>query len=299
MAAAQALELHTALPQARRAMALAMAEGHAALGRHAEAYAAMQAARALDGESRKLGRDAQVLQLQMRYETARRDAEISTLRHKEETAQLTLQAQAATQRGLWAALAALALGLVAVGTGAWRSFKRRRELADLALRDELTGLPNRRAIGAYARAQLQQSQRLGLPFVLALLDLDRFKQVNDRHGHAVGDAVLQALARVAPSVLRAPDRLGRWGGEEFLLVLPGTPGEEIGGVFARLLSAFAVADVPGLPGPHGISFSLGGARAGAGSDLDTLLAEADRQLYAAKEAGRATWRFASGSDPGR
>jgi diguanylate cyclase (GGDEF)-like protein len=277
-------------PLSRSALVLAQAEALAALGRHAEAYARMQQARELDQQARKLGRDAQVLQLQMHYDTARRDAEIAGLKHQEEAARLTVEAQAATQRGLWAALAALAIGLVGAGLLGRRALKGRRELADLALRDELTGLPNRRAIEAYARAQLKQSQRLGLPFTLALVDLDRFKQVNDHHGHAMGDAVLQALARTVPTVLRAPDRFGRWGGEEFLLVLPGTRGDELGGAFARLLSAFAATDVPGLPTPHGITFSMGGAEASAQRDFEALLAEADQRLYAAKEAGRTTWR---------
>lgn len=290
LARTAALHQDGALPSTRRSLALALAEGYAAVDRHAEAYAAMKRASELEQQARKLGRDAQVLQLQMRYDTARRDAEIAALKHTEETTRLTLQAQAATQRGLWAALAALALGLVAAGMLGWRALKGRRELADLALRDALTGLPNRRAIEAYARAQLQQSQRLGLPFTLALVDLDRFKQVNDRHGHAMGDAVLQALARTAPTVLRAPDRFGRWGGEEFLLVLPGTRGDELGGAFARLLSAFAATEVPGLPVPHGITFSMGGTEASASRDFDALLGEADQRLYAAKAAGRATWR---------
>jgi diguanylate cyclase (GGDEF)-like protein len=290
LAQAQAMDLDGQLPSIRQAMALGVAEALAALGRHAEAYEAMRHARRHEDQARQLARDTQVLQLQARYQTAQRDAELAALRHREEAARLTLQAQAATQRGLWAALAALALLLAGGGVLGWRSWRRRRELADLALRDELTGLPNRRAIEAYARAQLEQSLRLGLPFVLALLDLDHFKGVNDRHGHPAGDALLQALARVVPQVLRAPDRLGRWGGEEFLLVLPGTRAEEIGGVFARLLSAFAVADAPGLPSPHGVSFSLGGVQARPGDGFEALLAEADRRLYAAKAAGRATWR---------
>ena len=202
----------------------------------------------------------------------------------------TVQAQSATQRALWGGLSVLSLVLVGVAMLGWRAWRSRRELTDLALRDELTSLPNRRAIEAYARAQLSQSQRLGLPFTIALLDLDHFKQVNDRFGHPAGDALLQALARVVPQVLRAPDRLGRWGGEEFMLVLPGTRGDEIGGVFARLLSAFATVDATGLPSPHGVTFSMGGVEAGPAVGFDALVAAADERLYAAKDAGRATWR---------
>ncbi|MCP5283273.1 MAG: GGDEF domain-containing protein [Burkholderiaceae bacterium] len=287
---AVALDLGGELPQSRRNMALALAEAYASLGQHAQAYAQMQRARALDEEARQLGRDTQVLLLQARYDTARRDAEIASLKHREEAAQLTVQAQSATQRALWGGLSVLSLVLVGVAMLGWRAWRSRRELTDLALRDELTSLPNRRAIEAYARAQLSQSQRLGLPFTIALLDLDHFKQVNDRFGHPAGDALLQALARVVPQVLRAPDRLGRWGGEEFMLVLPGTRADELGGVFARLLAAFAVVDTPGLSSPHGVTFSMGGVEAGPHDGFDALLSLADERLYAAKDAGRATWR---------
>ncbi|MCB1996315.1 MAG: GGDEF domain-containing protein [Burkholderiaceae bacterium] len=284
------LDLSTQLPKTQQQLALAMAEAQAALGRHEAAYASMQRARKLEEQARQIGRDTQVLLLQARYDTARRDAEIANLKHRDDAAQLSLQAQAATQRALWVVLAALTLLLTAAAFLGWRAWRSRRELAALALRDELTGLPNRRAIEAYARAQLVQSQRLGLPFTLVLLDLDHFKQVNDRFGHPAGDALLQALSRVVPQVLRAPDRLGRWGGEEFMLVLPGTRSDEIGGVFARLLTAFGVVDVAGLPSPHGVTFSMGGVQAGPGDGFDALLKQADDRLYAAKDAGRATWR---------
>jgi diguanylate cyclase (GGDEF)-like protein len=291
-----ALDVDGLLPANRRELVLARAEAQAALGRYADAYASMRQARELDDESRALGRDAQVLQLQARYDTSQRDAEIAALRHEQEATRLAVQAQAATQRGLWAAVLALLAGGVAAGVLGWRSLQRRRELTDLALRDELTGLPNRRAIQAYARAQIDQARRLGLPLALALIDLDHFKQVNDRFGHPIGDALLRALGEVAPPVLRASDRLGRWGGEEFLLVLPGTQADELGAAFDRLLAAFARAEVDGLPKPHGVSFSMGTAVVDQrnhdtrDADYDALLERADRRLYQAKREGRSTWR---------
>ena len=290
LAVSERIKLDGVSPDQQQSLFLARAEAHAALGQHAEAYAEMREARELDKQARQHSRDIGVLALQARYDNARRDAEIASLRHREEAARLSIEAQAATQRGLWIALVALVAGLAAAAALGWRLWKRRRELSDLALRDELTGLPNRRAIEAYARAQMRQSQRLGLPFSLALVDLDHFKLVNDRFGHQAGDALLKAFAQGVPSVLRAPDRLGRWGGEEFLLVLPGTRADELGGVFARLLTGFATTDAPGLPSPHGVTFSMGGAEAGPQHDFGVLLDEADRKLYAAKGAGRATWR---------
>ncbi|WP_298825037.1 diguanylate cyclase [uncultured Piscinibacter sp.] len=277
-----------AVPAAARArMARAMAAGYASQGRYAEAYAETQRAESFQDEGRGFASDVQTLRLQARYAAAQRDAENAELRHRSETARLALQAEAATQRALWLALAALVLvALTALGV-AWRAFARRRALADLALRDELTGAPNRRAVTAYAQAQCEQAQRLGVPPALALIDLDHFKHVNDSRGHAIGDAVLRALATAAREVLRGQDRFGRWGGEEWLLVMPGTAADEVPAVFARLRQRFAATSVGGVEGAHGCTFSMGAAvlTPQTGS-LDALLADCDRQLYRAKQEGR-------------
>ena len=101
------------------------------------------------------------------------------------------------------------------------------------------------------------------------------------------DAVLRALCAAAQGVLRGQDRLGRWGGEEWLLVMPGTRGDELQAVFARLRLALAGQRVPGLPHPHGVTFSMGTAERSAATDsVDALIAEADRHLYRAKAQGR-------------
>jgi|GEM_PF-1952915 len=287
LAGAEALPAQGVQPAVRGSLARAIAAGQAALGRHAPAYDWMQRAHALETQSRSLASGAQVLRLQTLYDNSRREAELAALRHAEEATRLSLQAQQATARTLWAALVAAVALVAGAGALGWRQWQRRREMAELALRDTLTGLANRRAIEAYARAQFEQAQRLNLPFTLALIDLDHFKAVNDQHGHATGDALLRAFAQAVPAPLRAPDRLGRWGGEEFLLVLPGTAQQELPGLFLRLRTAFAAAAVPGLPQPHGRTFSMGGAEAGLdGASVEALVEAADRRLYEAKAAGR-------------
>ena len=287
IASAEALPAQGVQPSTRSELARAVAEAQAVLGRHALAYESMRRAHALEQQSRNLGSAAQVLRLQTLYDNSRREAELAALRHAEEATRLSLQAQQATARTLWAALVAAAALVAGAGALGWRQWQRRRELAELALRDSLTGLPNRRAIEAYARAQLEQARRLNLPFTLALIDLDHFKAVNDRHGHATGDAVLRVFAQAVPAPLRAPDRLGRWGGEEFLLVLPGTSLQELPGLFTRLRTALGAAEVPGLPQPHGCSFSMGGAEAGRdGASFEALVEAADARLYQAKAQGR-------------
>ncbi|MEY3253448.1 MAG: hypothetical protein RL227_2421 [Pseudomonadota bacterium] len=287
VASAVALPESGVQPAVRERLARAVAAALAMQGRHAAAYEWMQRAHALAEQSRSVASGAQVLRLQTLYVSSRREAELAGLRHAEETTRLSLQAQEATARTLWAALVAVTALVAGVAAIGWRQWERRREMAKLALRDTLTGLANRRAIAAYGRAQFDYCERLKLPFTVALIDLDHFKQVNDQHGHATGDAVLRAFATAVPAMLRAPDRLGRWGGEEFLLVLPGTAQHELAGVFLRLRAAFASATVPGLPVPHGRSFSMGGAEAGVdGAGIDALVEVADRRLYDAKAAGR-------------
>lgn len=265
----------------------ALARALASQGRYAAAYDTLLAAEAAATKARAEGRDAQLLRLQARFDASRRDAENAELRLRSETARLALEAETERRRALTAGLVALAaLSLLALSFG-WRQFARRRRLARLALRDELTGMPNRRAVQTYAREQLAQAARLGLPMTVALIDFDHFKRINDEHGHAAGDAVLRAFARLAPGVLRGHDRLGRWGGEEWLLVMPGTRLDEANSVFQRLRRRLARADIPGLPQGWRCTFSMGAAAAEPGSrDLDATIARADRALYRAKQAGR-------------
>ncbi len=271
----------------RAALVRAMAEGHAAQGQYAQAWAAVQRSEALAAAGRRLATDVQVNRLQARYTSAQRDAENAALRHRSETAQLALEAQTARQRALWLVIGTLSLAIAGMLAGGWQALVQRRRMADLALRDDLTGQPNRRAITAYALAQCAQAHKLGAPLSVAMLDLDHFKRVNDSLGHAGGDAVLRALVAAARGVLRGQDKLGRWGGEEWLLVMPGTAVAELPALFDRLRTAFANTPAEGVAGAHGCSFSMGGAQLQAdAANLDALVAAADRQLYRAKADGR-------------
>ena len=272
----------------------AMALGYASAQQYEAAYKEMTRARDHEKAAVASARDDQLRHLQTRYDTARRDAENSELRLRSQTAQLELQSQLANQRMLWAAVVTLSTLLLGAGYFGRRALQRRRVLADLAMRDDLTGQPNRRAIMAYARAQFEQGRQLDVPMTLALIDLDHFKRVNDTWGHAIGDAALRGFVKAVSGGLRHQDRLGRWGGEEFLLVMPGTTGAELPLVFERLRSLFARAGIEGLPVPHGLTFSMGAAELSADDvDLDAFIARADRQLYEAKAAGRNALRLAA------
>jgi diguanylate cyclase (GGDEF)-like protein len=156
----------------------------------------------------------------------------------------------------------------------------------VATHDELTKLANRRHMITLLGEHILRHGRGGPGFVVALADIDHFKNVNDTHGHRVGDEALVTFATQARAQLRNTDIVARWGGEEFLLLLPETvPGDPNVGV-ERLRGALAVAQAS-AHAPHlRIAFSTGLTRYIAGEEIDDMIERADRALYQAKASGR-------------
>lgn len=166
---------------------------------------------------------------------------------------------------------------------AWRTSRQHHQLDIMANRDPLTGVGNRRALRREIAARAEAARLGGECAALALIDLDYFKEVNDRHGHDAGDKVLVDLARIAEDTMRACDSFYRYGGEEFVLVLPGTPREGMAPALEKLQEAIRRR----LRGPDGaVTVSIGAAVFNAGDDPGKWLPRADRALYAAKSAGR-------------
>lgn len=160
------------------------------------------------------------------------------------------------------------------------------ELRRAALEDPLTGLPNRAALGvAFARIR-PLCERADEPLCVALLDVDHFKAINDRHGHASGDEVLQRLANVVPGLLRGSDLLARWGGEEFALVLPRTPVAGAATAVEKALAGFREEAFSSSNGAFRVTFSAGVAPVERADTLAAAMAAADRNLYRAKAEGR-------------
>lgn len=158
------------------------------------------------------------------------------------------------------------------------------QLQELASYDPLTGLANRRQGTTFLEAQVELSQRLGLPLGLAFIDIDHFKQINDLFGHMVGDQILRHIGRLIKEAVRASDLVCRWGGEEFILIAPNTPLSQMAGVAEKLRST--VADNQGNLNPA-VTISIGVAATwGQSTDLNSLLNYADQALYRAKEGGR-------------
>ncbi|WP_028240618.1 GGDEF domain-containing protein [Stutzerimonas azotifigens] len=160
------------------------------------------------------------------------------------------------------------------------------QLQNLASTDGLTGLHNRRHFIAQAHAELKRLRR-GQQSGLALIDLDNFKRINDLHGHAAGDKVLQAFAGMAGTCLRETDLLARYGGEEFVLLLPDTDPEQLATCCERLREAFATAEPADAGISRGqLSLSIGMTLLLPEDDLDLALQRADQALYRAKRLGR-------------
>lgn len=156
----------------------------------------------------------------------------------------------------------------------------------LAVRDSLTGAYNRRFLMEALSDERSRFERLGVPYSVCLLDVDHFKQINDTHGHAAGDAVLVQLVKAVSAGLRGVDVFGRYGGEEFLIILPATSLEGARTCAERARAAVAAAAFPGFPAVVGVRATFGVAVAEKGEAIDAVLERADRALYAGKAAGR-------------
>ncbi|MDX1721834.1 MAG: GGDEF domain-containing protein [Pseudomonas sp.] len=166
-----------------------------------------------------------------------------------------------------------------------------RQLEGLVSTDELTGLFNRRHFLRFAKGELE-SLRASSQHGLALIDLDHFKRINDAHGHAAGDRVLQTFASVAQACLRDGDIIARYGGEEFVLMLPNTQADQFTACCERLREAFNQSEPLGIK-VDTLSLSIGMTLLTMNDDLDEALQRADQALYRAKRSGRnrceATW----------
>jgi diguanylate cyclase (GGDEF)-like protein len=160
------------------------------------------------------------------------------------------------------------------------------ELHRLAVTDPLTGLQNRRSFVEGVERELAQARREARPVAAIMIDIDRFKLVNDAYGHAAGDAVLLEVARRCRQELRLADLVARYGGDELVVFVTGAGPAEAAATAERLRERVLAEPVRTDAGPIAVTLSLGVAAAGPGHDLDGLLLRADHALYAAKEAGR-------------
>ena len=180
-----------------------------------------------------------------------------------------------------------AVSLVSQSVIALENARLHRIVERQALVDGLTGLANRRQCETLLGTELARAERFDDSLAVVFADLDDFKDVNDRHGHPAGDVVLREFADVLRSTLREADVAGRWGGEEFILVLPGTDVEGAMRLAERVRAELRTRAILAPDGtPISITASFGvAARPGLASERE-LIAAADAALYAAKRAGK-------------
>jgi diguanylate cyclase (GGDEF)-like protein len=208
-------------------------------------------------------------------------------------------ATAADRLGQIAAIANIVLFAFAAIAAvlAMRAQRRARLAMDglqrLATVDELTGLPNRRHFMARLEEELARARRNGSPLCLATVDIDHFKRINDTHGHAGGDAVLQQLAPIIREKTRLGDSAARLGGEEFALILPNTNAHQAQLVCDRLRRAVAACDFETPDGPIRVTLSTGVALLHREDDSAALMRRSDEALYDAKAGGRNQVRLAA------
>jgi diguanylate cyclase (GGDEF)-like protein len=160
-----------------------------------------------------------------------------------------------------------------------------QRIEELAQTDELTGLPNRRSIVKLLDDEIARGRR-GAPCSVAMIDIDWFKRINDGYGHPAGDEVLRTLAITVFANIRANDQFGRFGGEEFLLLLPDTARDEAALIVDRLRKMVAELDWHAFAIDMAVTISAGIATLAPDDSSDTILSRADRALYAAKAGGR-------------
>ncbi|MDT8437554.1 MAG: diguanylate cyclase [Wenzhouxiangellaceae bacterium] len=275
-----------------------LADLEQARDRPAAALDALRRLMALRSDLDLRERDQLAQQLEAKFRAEQREREIEMLRLENE-----LQQSRLAERNLWLAGIVSVLLMVSGFTVYSRRRLREREalrkqlaerntelqraldeISHLARVDELTGLLNRRAFIELAREESRRNRRFGTSSVIALLDLDHFKDVNDRHGHRVGDQVLVELARRLRRDLRDTDVVCRWGGEEFVLLLPVTTLRDARQRLRSLFAAFRSEPIETDAGVMTITLTCG--LSDLHDELDEALEHADQAMYRGKQAGR-------------
>lgn len=247
-----------------------------ALGRNAQAYEQMREASAAAKTFHDADMQSGAAALQARFQTR----ELQNLLAEEERASST------RLRLAIAVIAGSTTTLLLLGTLIFFLLRNRRRFRRLAMTDPLTGLANRRATLERVDAALPGPDAPQPRASFALLDIDHFKSCNDTFGHDAGDQVLSQFARVVERCVRPTDIVGRWGGEEFLVILPLTGLEDARDIIERVRSEAALEEFDFAPG-YRLRFSAGIAMPSeTGGVTDACIKLADRRLYAAKHSGR-------------
>jgi diguanylate cyclase (GGDEF)-like protein len=262
-----------------------LAQAYSGVADYERAFIAHQAYTILLEEDLRNQSEETINRLQVEFETARLadDNTRLALENEKQELQIAFSNQRARLQYLALGLAALVLALVILF---WqRSRQHAARMAELATTDGLTGLLNRRAIYELGQQEWDRSLRFKRPLTVMIFDIDHFKSINDGYGHGVGDAVLTVVANKGKSAVRKTDRIGRIGGEEFLVICSETDADQAAVVAERIRTAIEAEAFDEMP-ERQVTISMGVAQRAEDADLETLIARADEALYEAKESGR-------------
>lgn len=272
-----------------------LAATHAAQGEHKLAYEHSVQFKSVSDRLFKRQIDERFAALKVEFDTAVTDKENQLLRREKAATERALvqERHASTLRAVALLLASLLVGVLAMLVLRHRRTSRR--MHGLAMTDELTRLANRRQL----LGNLQALIAAGKPCGLLIADLDLFKSINDQHGHLVGDEVLRAVAGELRHAMPPQAQLGRLGGEEFIVLLPGSAIDEAMAVAERARQSIAALDASRWVPDRGITISIGVTVCAPQDDLSAALRRADEALYEAKGSGRNCVRSSGGGAPGR
>ncbi len=229
----------------------------------------------------------QIQELLVAYDSQKKETDNRILQQENELQELRLK-QEQKETTIWRlALAFSVVLMLIIGYLLRRILVNKNHFQEMALKDHLTGSPNRRAILEFAERQFQISKRNRSPLTIAIIDVDFFKAINDNFGHDVGDDVLKAFSTALSSSIRNQDRFGRYGGEEWLLVLTNTTVDDVKLIFDRVTKNLNAIELSNIPSDYKITFSLGATQVDIkDANLNKAINRADENLYKAKETGR-------------
>ncbi len=263
-----------------------LADVRAAGGEWRKAYEASVAYRQAQEQLEKRAREEQTSRLRVQFDSAKKEQENRALlienAHRGEA--LRNAERVRSLQRLFIMLGAAFFTLLAMM--ALQLVSKSRRMRALAMTDELTGMPNRRKILEFLERELRAAQSGSDRLSVIAFDVDHFKRINDLYGHHVGDRVLCAIADIVGGRLPASARVGRMGGEEFLVVLPDTLAERAREMAESLRTALSNAEYEGFADGEHVTISLGVVEAGPDDDVETLLKRADSAMYRAKGEGR-------------
>lgn len=296
---AAALELaQGVVPMVELTLRNSLSEVHDALGEPEPALRQLQAKMRLQDELRARERQLQVDELEVSYKVEQRERQLELMTLDAELQEARLQ-----QRNMLLVAAAIALGLVSLGgLLAWRGYRIEvqlerklaarntaleralKEISILARTDSLTGLWNRRAFEELTEREIARAKRTGQPLTVALADVDNFKAINDQFGHEAGDKVIKAVAAQIRSTLRKVDLVCRWGGEEFLCLLPESDVGAASGAMQRIRHQLSLHPVE--VGGESLAITLTYGIAVLTDDFAAATRAADAAMYKGKSRGR-------------